>query len=133
VLVQATPDDGWIPDDVYKAGIELYEDTRPVGKPLTVDGLLYTNNAIFSLVSRYDGPYAGQMTVNGSLIAADIGMLAPGVKDPWGIAPNPSPLSDFAVGLQLNYDKRLKDMITIKNPLQVELKRTLWNPTANVQ
>ena len=25
---------------------------------------------IFSLVSRYDGPYAGQMTVNGSLIAA---------------------------------------------------------------
>jgi hypothetical protein len=133
VLVQITPDDGWIPDDVYKAGIEFYEDSRPVGKPLTVDGLLYTNNAIFSLVSRYDGPYAGQMTVNGSLIAADIGMLAPGVKDPWGLAPNPSPLSDYAIGLQLNYDKRLKNMLNVKNPLQVQLKRTLWNPTAHLQ
>jgi hypothetical protein len=133
VLVQATPDDGWIPDDVYKASIEWYEDSRPIGKPLTVDGLLYTNNAIFSLVSRYDGPYAGQMTINGSLIAADIGMLAPGIYDPWGVAPNPSPLSNYAVGLQLNYDKRLKNMLNVKNPLQVQLKRTLWNPTAQLQ
>ncbi len=133
VLLQATATDGWLPDDIYKVSIEWFEDNRPIGKPLTIDGLVYTNNAIFSLVNRYDGPYAGQMVVNGSLIAADLGMLAPGFEDPWGLSPNESPLSDYAIGLQVNYDKRLKDMLNVKNPLQVVLKRTLWNPTANVQ
>ncbi len=133
VLVQATPNGGWLPDDVYKASIEYFEDIRPVGKPLTIDGLLYTNNGIFTLVNRHDLPYLGQMLVNGSLVAADLGMLSPGFLDPSGWSSNGSPLSDFAIGLQVNYDKRLKDMITIKNPLQVELKRTLWNPTANLQ
>ena len=29
--------------------------------------------------------------------------------------------------------KRLKDMLNVKNPFQVQLKQTLWNPTANIQ
>ena len=67
-----------------------------------------------------------------SLVAADLGMLSPGFQDPSGWSSNGSPLSDFAIGLQVNYDKRLKDMITIKNPLQVELKPTLWNPASGL-
>ena len=74
----------------------------------------------------------GRMLVNGALVAADIGMLVPGIYDPYNVFGNQSPLSKYAVGLQLNYDKRVKDMLNVKNPLQVQLKRTLWNPTANV-
>jgi hypothetical protein len=132
VLYQLTPSAAWLPDDLYKASLEYYEDIRPLGKPITLDGLFYTNNAIFSIVNRAP-PMFGRMEVNGSLIAADIGMLAPGIYDPYNVLGNQSPLSKYAIGLQLNYDKRLKEMLNVKNPMQVQLKRTLWNPTANVQ
>jgi len=36
------------------------------------------------------------------------------------------------VGLQLNYDPRVKSMLNVSNPNQVQIKRTLWNPTANI-
>ena len=41
--------------------------------------------------------------------------------------------STFSVGLRLNYDKRTKTMIHVKNPYSVTIQRTLWNPIANVQ
>ncbi|MEM7311061.1 MAG: hypothetical protein AAF682_30605 [Planctomycetota bacterium] len=130
-LLEITPKDDWLPADIYKVGIEYYEDIRPMGKPLSIDGLIYTNNSIFSIVTR-STPMFGQMTVNGSIVAADLGMLVPGFKDPWGFFSNKSELSDYAVGLQLNYDQRVKGMIQIDNPYQVQLKRKLWNPTANL-
>ncbi|MEM7310382.1 MAG: hypothetical protein AAF682_27140 [Planctomycetota bacterium] len=131
VLKQVTPTDAWIPDDLYKVSIEYFEDTRPFGEPMAVDGLVYTNNSIFGIVSRIT-PMLGRMTVNGSLVASDLGLLVPGYEDPFGLSGNTSPLSDFAIGLQLNYDQRVKEMLNVKNPLQVQLKRTLWNPTANL-
>jgi hypothetical protein len=131
VLKQLTPNGEWIADNLYKISIEYFEANRPYGKPMGIDGLLYTNNSIFSIVNRYT-PMLGQMIVNGALVAADLGMLAPGVYDPWGLFPNRSPLSNYAIGLQLNYDERVKQMLNVKNPLQVQLKRTLWNPTANL-
>jgi hypothetical protein len=70
--------------------------------------------------------------MNGSIVAADLGMLVPGMKDIAGAFPNHSPVGTYAIGLQLNYDERLKNALRIKNPLQVQLKRTYWNPTANL-
>ena len=131
VLKQMTPTGGWITDDLYKGSIEDFELARPFGKPMSIDGLVYTNNSIFSIVNRNTTMF-GRMVVNGALIAADIGMLVPGYIDPFGLSPDHSPLSDYAIGLQLNYDKRVKDMLNVTNPLQVQLKRTLWNPTANL-
>ena len=86
----------------------------------------------FTIVHRIS-PMLGRMQVNGSLVAADIGMLAPGIYNPMGAGTDSNiPGSNFAVGLRLNYDKRVKNMLNIGNPFQVQIKRTLWNPTANV-
>ncbi len=122
--------DDWIDPDLYQLAVEWFADNRgPLDEmPMMIDALLYTNNAIFSLVHR-DTNMKGQMMVNGSLVAADLGMLVPGSTS--GGA-NESPLSGYAIGLQLNYDPRVKKLLNVSNPLKVELKRTLWNPTANL-
>jgi hypothetical protein len=122
---------GWLDPSVYKLAVEYLEDHRPQQSPLLIDGLMYTNNAIFSIVYR-DSAYAGMMLMNGSIVAADLGMLVMGKKDGAGVFPNHSPVGNYAIGLQLNYDERLKNALKIKNPLQVQLKRTYWNPTANL-
>ena len=76
---------------------------------------------------------AGRMILNGALVAAELGMLVPSVNNPPGFGTDVNvPGSTFAVGLQLNYDRRVKQMLTVTNPLQVQIKRTLWNPTANL-
>lgn len=122
---------GWMADGVYKSAVEYFEAQRPRNTPMKIDGLLYTNNAIFGIVYR-NSTFGGMLLMNGSLIAADVGLLVPGKKDRRGVFPNHSPLSEWAIGLQLNYDKRLKKALDIENPFQVQLKRTYWNPTANV-
>lgn len=121
----------WMRGSVYKLAVEYFENVRPRGTPMNIDGLLYTNNAIFGIVYR-NSTFGGRMLMNGSIIAADLGLLVPGKRDTRGLLGNHSPLSDYAIGLQLNYDKRLKKALDIENPFQVQLKRTYWNPTANV-
>jgi len=123
--------DDWMRSNVYKLAVEYFESVRPRGTPMGIDSLLYTNNAIFGIVYR-NSTFGGRMLMNGSIIAADVGLLVPGKKDTRGLLGNHSPLSDYAIGLQLNYDKRLKKALAIENPFQVQLKRTYWNPTANV-
>ena len=127
-----SPDAGWITDFMYKLSIEYFEDTRPFGEPMHLDGLVYTNNAIFTMVHRWS-PMLGQMRLNGALVAADLGVLAPGYYNPGGLGtPSNTPNSPFLVGLQLNYDQRVKTMLNVTNPNQVQIKRTLWNPTSNI-
>jgi hypothetical protein len=74
----------------------------------------------------------GQLVVNGSLVCADLGLLAPGRHVGMG-APGNVPGSPFSVGLRLNYDKRTKTMLNVTNPNSVNITRTLWSPTANLQ
>ena len=74
------------------------------------------------------------MHMNGALVAADLGVLVPGYYNPGGTGTSTNlPGSPYKVGLQLNYDKRVKDMLNVSNPNQVQIKRTLWNPMANIQ
>jgi len=116
---------------MQKLAIEYFEDNRPTGA-MKIDGLLYTNNAIFGIIARND-VMKGQMHVNGSLICADLGLLTPGYPNPDGQGTSANVVgSPFAVGLQLNYDQRLKQMLNVANPFQVTIRRTLWNPTANI-
>ncbi|HED66026.1 MAG TPA: hypothetical protein ENJ09_10795 [Planctomycetes bacterium] len=133
VTSQMTPKNDWILPDIYQAATEYFHDNRgPLdNQPMQIDALLYTNNAIFSLVNK-DTNFRGRMVLNGALVASDLGMLVPGLKNgAWGFG-NVSPLSGYAIGLQLNYDQRLKTLLNVSNPFQVRLKRTLWNPTANI-
>ena len=122
---------GWLAADVYKSSLEHFEGRRPQDSPMLIDGLMYTSNAIFSIIHRRSA-YAGMLLMNGSIVAADLGMLVPGKKDVGGVFPNHSPVGQYAIGLQLNYDARLKNALKIENPLQVQIKRTYWNPTANL-
>ncbi|MAB79082.1 MAG: hypothetical protein CMJ89_06980 [Planctomycetes bacterium] len=132
VTTQLQHEDGWMEPSVYKAGVEWFEDQLENDTPFRIDGLLYTNNAIFGIVNR-NTKMEGRMLVNGGLVAADIGLLVPGRSGTAGDAAHEvSPDSGYAFGLQLNYDGRTREMLRIVNPLQVQLKRTLWNPTANL-
>jgi hypothetical protein len=128
---QLTPNGGWLTDDIQKAAIEYFESARQANTPMQIDGLLYTNNAIFGIVNRNDGMH-GQMVINGSLICADLGLLAPGYRNGNIGAAGNVPGSPYAIGLQLNYDARTRDHLTVTNPNQVTIKRTLWTPTANL-
>ena len=130
-VLQLSPDDGWISDWVLKAVIEEFESNRAPG-PMQIDALLYTNNAIFGIVHRSD-TMQGQLMINGSLVCADLGILAPGHRNGNVGAATNVPGSPYAVGLRLNYDKRLKNYLTVTNPFNVTIRRSLWNPTANIQ
>ncbi|HJO27188.1 MAG TPA: hypothetical protein QF730_08105 [Planctomycetota bacterium] len=131
-ISQLTPTGTWLTDFMQKLAIEYYEDTRVQNTPMEIDGLLYTNNAIFGIVSRV-GPMRGQLLVNGALVCADLGVLAPGFNNPGGTGGAQNvPNSPYAVGLRLNYDRRVKGMLNVTNPNQVVLKRTLWNPTVDI-
>lgn len=130
VLSEITPKDGWISPEIYQAGVEYFEALRPEGLPMLIDSLLYTNNGIFTLVQN-DTSMQGRMFLNGGIVAADLGMLVPGKAN--SALGNTSPMSGYSIGLQLNYDQRLRHLLTIENPLQVQLRRTLWSPTRNLQ
>jgi len=136
LVSQLSHGDDWIDPAVYQTAMEYFHDNRGALdlQPMHIDGLLYTNNAIFSIVNRSSN-FKGRMLMNGSLVAADLGMLVPGHKNQnWvnGWHQSSHPDSTYAVGLQLNYDLRVKDLLNVTNPQRVKLKRTLWNPTANI-
>jgi hypothetical protein len=130
VIDQATPTNGWISNTAQKAELSNFEAAHPQGTPLQIEGLMYTNNAIFGIAPFGDANYNGQVSVNGALVCADLGMLAPGYVNPGGAGNLPN--SPYSPGLRLNYDKRTKGMLNVKNPNQVTLKRSLWHPTANI-
>lgn len=130
-LLTLTPRDGWITDELQERAIEEFKAEHPTNTPVQIDGLLYTNNAIFGIVPRVS-PMKGRLEVNGSLICPDLGLLAPGKRASAGTpASSLVPGSPYQVGLRVNYDKRTKQMLNVDNPNQVVMKRTLWNPTAN--
>jgi hypothetical protein len=131
-VLQVTPTSGWITDELQERAIEEYRSQHPAGTPVHIDGLLYTNNAIFGIVNRSD-PSRGSLEVNGSIVCADLGLLAPGWRAGSAVPPEQRvPGSPYQVGLRVNYDKRTKDLLNVSNPFQVTIRRTLWNPTANV-
>lgn len=130
-VLTLTPSSGWITDELQERAIEVFKGEHPANTPVQIDGLLYTNNAIFGIVPR-NSPMKGRLEVNGALVCADLGLLAPGKRAAAGTPPaNLVPGSPYQVGLRVNYDKRTKKMLNIDNPNQVVMKRTLWNPTAN--
>ncbi len=105
----ATP---WISESTLKQLWINDNDSRTAGTPFQIDGMLYSSNAIFAL-SRTDASTDGTMTVNGAMVAADMGVLVPGEN------------AD-GFGLELNYDQRVANMLKIRNPEAVRLARRAW-------
>jgi len=132
VVQSLSPKDDWIAPNIYQLAAEYFHANRGDldDEPMNIDALIYTNNAVFSLVNRNTN-FRGRMTLNGALVCADLGMLVPG--NPGTTAGNQSSQSSYQIGLQLNYDSRVKKLLNVTNPGKVQLKRTLWNPTANLR
>ena len=130
-VLQSTPNGGWLGDQVYENAIESWKSTLTPGSSVKIDGLLYTNNAIFGIVHRSD-VMDGQLIVNGSLVCSDLGLLAPGKfsSGTQGTDAN-LPGSPYKIGLKLNYDERTKAMLNVQNPNQVTMRRALVTPQAN--
>jgi len=100
------PKDGWLSSQMLAMLRTYAEAIHPVG-PMQVDALLYTNSAAFTMV-RNMSKYQGQLIVNGGLIAADTGVLAPS-------------------GIQVNFDNRPSEFVDLWDLTQpVELRRAIW-------
>jgi hypothetical protein len=127
-ILQITPSGGWLADQVYENATSAWENTLTQGTPFKVDGLMYTNNAILGSIHR-NAKFEGAMNVNGAMICADLGLLVPGKQsnNTQGTAAN-LPGSSYKIGLTLNYDDRIKDLLDIPNPFEVHLRRMLWVP-----
>jgi len=129
-VLQVTPNGGWLADQVYENAMESWKDSLAPGSPVKIDGLLYTNNAIFGIVHRSD-VLDGQLIINGSLVCSDLGLLAPGKLSSGTQGTDANlPGSPYKIGLRLNYDERTKAMLNVQNPNQVSMHRALLTPVA---
>lgn len=99
-----SPSGNWIGEDVLRNIWYADEMTRPnAGRDWLFDGLLYSNNSIFTIVrsrERHASNTLGRMTIRGGIVAADLGMFVPGH--------NVTPRR----GLLLNYDHRVERFLT---------------------
>jgi putative NIF3 family GTP cyclohydrolase 1 type 2 len=81
--------------------------THDPAQPLQVDGALYTANSIFGIVSsRNPSTKNARLVVNGTIVAADIGLLA-------------------GSGIRVNYDARAAQLLDIVYDSQLSLRRLL--------
>lgn len=105
-----SPQGGWLPEDALREMWYADEMGRAQGDFFRFDGLVYTNNAIFSIVRsnwRHKSNTNGKMLINGSLIASDLGVFSPG-------------------GFMLRYDERVKDLLYVPDLTVVTLRRTAF-------
>lgn len=112
VVSQLTATDGWLTDELLKGMLKAGVDGRSDGSTdLEVDAVLYSNNSIFGIIPGRNSPGVnGRMVLNGAVVAADVGLLAP-------------------KGFRLNYDPRARRMMQISSDTEITIRRVLWAPT----
>ena len=97
----------WLSRETLEALCSDAASRHTLGLAFEVDGLLYTNNAVI-FTAPQSSVYASSLLVNGAIVAADVGILAPGIG---------------GVGMQLNYDARLDGLLTIRDVNDLTLVR----------
>ena len=83
-------------------------------KPLQIDGLLYSSNAVFAL-AHGASKIQGSTVVNGAVIAADTGILSSGADSSNGS--NWMTAGQINPGLRLHYDPRLRGLLQLDSTL----------------
>lgn len=118
ILTRATyqylnPKSNWLSESTLRNIWFTDEQGRPSSKrDFKFDGLLYSNNAIFTMVrsdTRHGSNTAGRMTIRGGIIAADLGMFIPGPGS--------------GRGLSMLYDPRVERFLTPHDASVVAFKR----------
>lgn len=112
------PRGNWISEDTLRQIWWQDEQSRPSsGRRFQVDGLLYSNNAIFCIVrsrARHGSYTDGKMTVRGAIICPDLGVLTAGD----GTYGNKSFL--------LYYDRRVQRFWSLEDTQQVAFRRLVY-------
>jgi hypothetical protein len=111
VISSIGPKDGWISEDVMADVIHYAQNGNPGGdKTFEVNATLYSANAIIGMTPSSDSPDTnGKLHVNGGLVAADVGLLAPS-------------------GTQINYDGRGARALSITADSGLTITRRLSAP-----
>ncbi len=110
VVETVLPKGGWVSNDLLAALVDRELAGRDEDVPLEIDATMYSSNSIFGMVPGRNQPGVdGKLIVNGALVAADIGLLAP-------------------KGIQVNYDKRNRDLIKVQDDRKLTMRRSLWAP-----
>ena len=105
------PSQGWISDDLMRGMILGQQALRDDSLPLELDGTFYSNNSIYGIIPNRRAPgMNGKLLINGALVAADVGLLAP-------------------LGTQLNYDPSGSKLIKIRSNTRLAMRRQLWAPS----
>ena len=119
-VLDLSPSGGWVSDLFLKKVWRADELSRPAtGRPFSIDGLLYSNNAIFALArsdSTHNSRTFGSLRMRGGLIAADVGILGAGDK--------------YTRGFVMYYDKRVGDFLRIEDNSEVAFERLAFRPIA---
>ena len=103
---------GWIADSILHTLITDRLGLRDATTAMEIDAILYTNNSIFGIFPKSTGVgVSGKLRLNGTIVAADVGLLAP-------------------VEFQLNYDGRGKDMIDLRAASKLSLLMEYVAPVA---
>jgi hypothetical protein len=102
------PAGNWISEDTLRQVWYQDELSRPSsGRPWKFDGLIYSNNAVFTMVrskGRHESYTYGKMELRGGVIAADLGVFAP-------------------EGFRMDYDPRVERFLNVQDASMVEFRR----------
>lgn len=119
------PEGNWISEDSLRHIWFDDELQRDRGDEYRFDGLIYSNNSVFTIVRSYTRHYSnteGRMTIRGGVVAADLGIFVPG--------------SGSGRGLNLFYDPRVERFLDPRNTTTVVFNRMAFffeQPVAEVE
>lgn len=112
------PDANWIGEDVLRQIWWDDEQARPSsGQPIQFDGLIYSNNAVFSIARsrvRHGSYTDGKMVIRGAMICPDLGVLAAGDD------------SNGTESFRLFYDRRVQRFWNLEDTTQVAFRRVAY-------
>jgi hypothetical protein len=109
VVSTLTASGGWLSDKLLQ-GLLSSEQAARDGSTFMIDATLYSNNSIFGIVPSMGAPgLNGRLQINGSVVAADVGLLAPS-------------------GVQLNFDDRSRQRLDITADTEVTIRQQVRLP-----
>lgn len=105
-----TPDKDWIDPVRMKNLLTALAHKRNADEDVEIDAAIYSSNSIFGMIpDSQKSRMNGRLLVNGLIVAADVGLLAP-------------------QGTQINYDARGRALMDIASETKLTIRRHLRTP-----
>lgn len=109
-VASVTPEDNWIDSTRMKILLNKLAHERDASEDVEIDATIYSSNSIFGIVPDSQAHRMnGRLLVNGLIVAADVGLLAP-------------------EGTQINYDARGRALMDIASDTKLTIRRHLRTP-----